>query len=73
MAMPVHNGTLKAFVCSSMNLISMFTILKTDYFQLWFLEKKDLRISTAGKHKLELLELNTFKPRKTTTFSTLLV
>ena len=25
-------------------------ILKTDYFQLWFLYKSNLRISTVGKH-----------------------
>ena len=27
----------------------MFIILKTDYFQLWFLIKNDLRISNAEK------------------------
>ena len=29
----------------------MFTILNTDYFQLWFLYQSDLRISTAGKQR----------------------
>ena len=28
----------------------MFKTLKTDCFQLWFLHKSDLGISTAGKH-----------------------
>ena len=28
----------------------MFIILKTDYYQLWFLNKSNFRISTAGKH-----------------------
>ena len=28
----------------------LFIILKTDNFQLWFLYKRDLRISTARKH-----------------------
>ena len=35
---PIHNGT-KSFVWSSMKRISMFIILKTNYFQLWFLYK----------------------------------
>ena len=39
----------------------MFKILKTDYFQLWVLYKSDLRISTTGKQKYELSELNAFK------------
>ena len=29
----------------------MFKTLTNDYFQLWFLYKSDLRISTTGKHK----------------------
>ena len=37
----------------------MFQILKTDYFHLWFFYKKDFRISTAGKHKGVITELNT--------------
>ena len=41
----------------------MFIILKNYYFQLWFLFKSDLLISTAGKQE-ELSELNTFKPRQ---------
>ena len=28
----------------------MFTIWETNYFQLWFLDKIDMRISTAGKY-----------------------
>ena len=50
---------------SSMNQIFMFIILRTDYFQLWFIFKSDLRISTADKNKLNY-QKNTFKPRKTT-------
>ena len=34
-----------------MKKISMFIIQKTDYFQLCFLYKSDLRIFTAEKHK----------------------
>ena len=45
---------------SSMNYIFMFIILKTDFFQLWFLCKSDLCIFTAGK-KGEIIEQNTFK------------
>ena len=33
-----------------MNLVLMFLISKKDNFQLWFLYKSDLRISTAGKY-----------------------
>ena len=36
-------------------------ILKTDYFQLWFLQRSGLRISTAAQHTGIL---NTFKSRK---------
>ena len=50
----------------------MFIILKTDNFQLWFLNQNDLRISPVGKH-VEIIQFNTFKPRKTTTSSTLLI
>ena len=32
----------------SKNYIAVFKILKTDFFQLWFLYKSDLRISTVG-------------------------
>ena len=49
---PIHNGTLHNFkicVWSSMNLISMFIILKTDYV-LCFFYNSDLDISTIGKH-----------------------
>ena len=41
----------------------MMLILKTDYFQLWFLYKINWRISTVGKH-IQILELNGFQPRK---------
>ena len=30
----------------------MLTLLKTDYFQLWFLYKNDLRISTADLNSI---------------------
>ena len=41
----------------------MLILLKTDYFKLWFLFKRNLRISTAGKQKLILR--NKQVPRKT--------
>ena len=51
----------------------MFIILKTDLFSVReFLYNRDLRISTAGRH-FELSEFNTFKVRKTTISSTLLI
>ena len=40
----------------------MFIILKTKYFQLWFLYKSDLRISTAEK-LLGVIKIK-FKPKK---------
>ena len=43
----IHNGTLKSFVGSNMNYISMSKIMKKIAL---FLSKSDLRISTAGKH-----------------------
>ena len=42
---PIYNGNLISFVWSGMILISMFIIVKTDYFQFWILYKRDLRIS----------------------------
>ena len=42
----IHNGTLKSFAQSSMNVYDFFF----NYFQLWVLYKSDLRISTAQKH-----------------------
>ena len=55
----------KLFVCyyilfywSDMISISMFIILKTDYFQLWFLSKNFCR-KTPHQH-----EIITFEPRK---------
>ena len=30
--------------------ISIFVILKANYFELWFLYKSDLQISTTEKH-----------------------
>ena len=44
---PIHNGTFKTIVWSSMKKISMSIILENEYFQFWFLYKSDLRISTA--------------------------
>ena len=41
----------------------MFLILKTIYFQLWFLCKSDGAF-ILQENVLELSELNTFKPRK---------
>ena len=46
--------------------VTMFKTLKTDYFQMWHLFKIDLHLKTLSK-------LNTFKPRKTTISSTLLI
>ena len=56
-----------------LKMISMFTILKKNYFQMWCLYKSDLRISTVGKHIGNKNVEDYFKPRKTTTFSTLLI
>ena len=33
------------------NVISIFIVLKTDYFRMWFLNKIDLGISTGGKRE----------------------
>ena len=49
MVRPDYNGTLKSFVWSSMNKISMFIISKTDHFQLWFLYLLALRTSHCRK------------------------
>ena len=49
MARPDYNGTLKSFVWSSMNKISMFIISKTDHFQLWFLYLLALHTSHCRK------------------------
>ena len=49
-----------AMVPLTATYILMFIILKTDYFQLRFLNKRYLRISTAGN----VSELNIFKPVK---------
>ena len=57
---PIHKGTLKAL--SDLVLIRMFLIWETDHFQVWFLYKDDLHISSAGKY-VGLIELNNFKPR----------
>ena len=46
--------------------------LKIDYFQMLFLQKSDLRISTARKH-VEIIRANTLKTSKTTISSTLLI
>ena len=52
--MQIHNGTLKSLVYSSMNWISMFIILITDYFQLC------LTTFLMLENIYELLELITF-------------
>jgi len=41
----IHNGTLKSVIRSSVNEVSLFIILKSDYFYKWFLYKSDLRIT----------------------------
>ena len=63
---PIHSGTIKSFVASSMNKIVM---LKTDFLKLRFRNKNDLCISSEGKQ----IELNYFKPRETTISFTLLI
>ena len=50
----------------------MFIILKTDFFQLWFLFKSDLLISIVEKY-IGINIINYFKPIKTTISSTLLI
>ena len=69
---PIHNGNFKNFERLSSNQISMMLILKTDYFQLSFLFKRDFRFSSVGKHA-GILEENAFKPRKTTILFTLFI
>ncbi len=51
----------------------MFINLKTDYFRLWFLYSKDLRISTLYRKELSKSNTFIFKPRKTTISFTLLL
>ena len=46
----IQNITLKSLVWSSMNQTSLFKMLKTHYFQLWFLYIATAQ-STAEKHK----------------------
>ena len=48
-------------------------ISKTDYFRLWFLYSKDLRISTFYRKELSKSNTFIFKPRKTTISFTLLL
>ena len=54
LAINVYNGVQELNTCIPLTLNSapnlIFIILKTDYFNLWFLHKRDLCISTAGKH-----------------------
>ena len=64
MAIPHLQQRLKSFVWSSMNLLSMLIILKTDYCQLWVLCKSHLRISAAIKH-IEIHKINYFSTKKT--------
>ena len=45
-----HEYTLESFAGSNMKQISIFMILKTNYFQMLFLSKSDLRLSTTGKY-----------------------
>jgi len=45
----IHNSTVKRFAWS-VNWIFMFMSLKTDSVQLWFLNKSDLRTSTAEEN-----------------------
>ena len=41
----------------------MYKILKTKYFQLWFLFKSNLRFSTAEKHEV-IIKIKHFKTKK---------
>ena len=54
---------LKIGFLSSMNQILMFVIFKTNYFQLQFLCKINLRISTVQENKQVLSELRIFVNR----------
>ena len=58
---PIHNGTLNELVWSSLNQISMFINLTTDFFG--FSTKVTCAILLM-ENILKLSELNTFKPRK---------
>ena len=42
----------------------MLIILKTGFFYLWALYKRDLRNSTGGTHTEIIIIVNTFKPKK---------
>ena len=50
----------------------MFTISKSDYFQLLFVYNSDVCICTAGKYTGSI-KLKTFKSRKTAISSTLFI
>ena len=65
----IHNGILKYIVCSSMNYISLFMILKSDYLQFSTLYKSDSRISTAKTH-VGTIRVKHFRARITMLFST---
>ena len=68
----INDSTLKGFVWSSMNCLSMFLFLKNGYFQLWFPYKSGLRISPTGKH-LGIVRIKNGWLWKTSKFSTLLI
>ena len=62
----------KALSILCLNYILMFTFLKTDYFQTWFLNKIYMRISTAGKPS-GMIRIKLFQPRNTTISFTVLI
>ena len=45
----INNGTLESFVCSSLNLITLFLIFIVYYLQLWFLYKSHFKYFYCGK------------------------
>ena len=50
---PIHNGTLESFVLSCQCMLMI--LKKTNYFQLWFLYKSDLR-KASEEQKLKGVE-----------------
>ena len=72
-ACSIYNGTLKYFIWSSINYISMFIILKTGDFQLWFLYWSNLR-NLLQENNLEIIRtIHVFQAAKTTLSPTLLI
>ena len=64
---PYPQKVSRRFICWYVD----YVFILENWLFLWFLDKRDLRISILKGKCQELLELNNFKPRKTTISSTL--